>query len=219
MIGKAIEPEIKTICKDVHGWFFAVCLVKNCSHASTNFIYDALAKWSIELGTHKIGTRVFQICFETGNKEQTLKMARAVVSVLPELIEDQFGNYLVSKAGKVHNKRLNRQVFDFIAADFIRLSNHKFSSITLETFFSLEESAMELERIITGKHTNEDTTSMREIESQAAVLIKRISLIISELGNNPYGNYVLWKILQLPFKQALKNCFLEEIVKAKKSLT
>ena len=48
------------------------------------------------------------------------------------MIEDPYGNYLVQNVLKLKNDRRNDQILNFIAGDFVRLSQLKFSSNVIE---------------------------------------------------------------------------------------
>ena len=48
------------------------------------------------------------------------------------MIEDPYGNYLVQNVLKLKNSVRNDQILNFIAGDFVRLSQLKFSSNVIE---------------------------------------------------------------------------------------
>ena len=48
------------------------------------------------------------------------------------MIEDPFGNYLVQNVLKLKSELRNNQILNFIAGDFVRLSQLKFSSNVIE---------------------------------------------------------------------------------------
>lgn len=56
------------------------------------------------------------------------------------LIEDPYGNYLVQNVLKIRDELTKRQIFAFIAGDFIRLSKLKFSSNVIEKCLESEQS-------------------------------------------------------------------------------
>lgn len=53
---------------------------------------------------------------------QKLALANVIISKLQKLIEDPYGNYLVQNVLKLDRSDRNEQIFNVIAADFVRLS-------------------------------------------------------------------------------------------------
>jgi len=71
---------------------------------------------------------------------QKLGLADVIISNLPCLIEDPFGNYLVQNVLKLNNEPRNEAIFRMIAKDFIRLSQMKFSSNVIEKCLESKQS-------------------------------------------------------------------------------
>ena len=81
---------------------------------------------------HKHGCCVMQRCLEKGTRVQKLQLADYIICSVSDLIEDPFGNYLVQNVLKLDDVERNIHVLDFIARDFLRLSQMKFSSNVIE---------------------------------------------------------------------------------------
>jgi len=61
----------------------------------TNFIFNACMTHCDEIGTDKHGCCVMQRCLEKGLLTQKLALSDVIITRLPVMIEDQYGNYLV----------------------------------------------------------------------------------------------------------------------------
>jgi len=73
-----------------------------------------------------------QRCLEKGLDSQRKQLAEVIVSYLPLLLEDPYGNYLVQNVIKLDFKELNRTIFKYIASNFYHFSKQKFSSNVIE---------------------------------------------------------------------------------------
>ena len=100
--------------------------------AYTQFIYAACMAYCDQIGSDKHGCCVMQRCLEKGLTSQKLALADVIISRIHFLIEDPYGNYLVQNVLKLKNSVRNDQILNFIAGDFVRLSQLKFSSNVIE---------------------------------------------------------------------------------------
>jgi len=98
----------------------------------TQFIFQACMDYCDQIGSDKHGCCVMQRCLEKGLISQKLKLADVIISRIHVLIEDPYGNYLVQNVLKLKNDIRNNQILNFIAGDFVRLSQLKFSSNVIE---------------------------------------------------------------------------------------
>ncbi len=98
----------------------------------TNFIFNACMVHCDEVGSDKHGCCVMQRCLEKGLISQKIALSEVILSRLHFMIEDQYGNYLVQNVIKLGNEYMNEQILNYVAGDFIRLSQMKFSSNVIE---------------------------------------------------------------------------------------
>jgi pumilio RNA-binding family len=133
----------------------------------TDFIVNVCDKHTVELGTHKHGCCVIQRCIEQANPKQRLLIAGSVIRHLPELIDDQFGNYLVQHTLKLQDWELNKAVYCYIAENFYSLAKLKFASNVIEKCLDHQPCLIEIERTLTA------------------------TVRMEELATDKYGNYVI----------------------------
>ena len=90
-------------------------------------------------------------------------MADIIIQRIHLLIEDPYGNYLVQNVLKLKNKMRNDQILNFIAGDFVRLSQLKFSSNVIEKCLETSQAAVQIEQIFKGTHYWDDQVLEREL--------------------------------------------------------
>lgn len=110
--------------------------------AYTQFIFNACMAYCDQIGSDKHGCCVMQRCLEKGLVSQKLALSDAIISRIHFLIEDPYGNYLVQNVLKLKNELRNDQILNFIAGDFVRLSQLKFSSNVIEKCLDTAQAAL-----------------------------------------------------------------------------
>lgn len=133
----------------------------------TNFIFNSCMQSCDIIGTDKHGCCVMQRCLEKGLMSQKLALSEIINSRLHLMIEDQYGNYLVQNVIKLCNDTLNEQILNFIAGDFIRLSQMKFSSNVIEKCLETKQASEQVSQILMGTHFWDDQILVRELGSQS----------------------------------------------------
>ena len=83
-----------------------------------------------------------QRCLEKGLRTQKLALADKIIERLFLFIEDPFGNYLVQNVLKLNNQARNNEILNFIAGDFVRYSQLKFSSNVIEKCLETKQAAI-----------------------------------------------------------------------------
>lgn len=116
-----------------------------------------------QIGSDKHGCCVMQRCLEKGLSSQKLALADIIIQRIHLLIEDPYGNYLVQNVLKLKNKMRNDQILNFIAGDFVRLSQLKFSSNVIEKCLETSQAAVQIEQIFKGTHYWDDQVLEREL--------------------------------------------------------
>ena len=120
-----------------------------------------------QIGTDKHGCCVMQRCLEKGLVTQKLALAHVIIGRIHVLIEDAFGNYLVQNVLKLKNNLCNDQILNFIAGDFVRLSQLKFSSNVIEKCLETAQAAQQIDQIFKGTHYWDDQVLASELGTQS----------------------------------------------------
>ena len=163
------------------------------------------------IGSDKHGCCVMQRCLEKGLKSQKLALADVIISRLYLLVEDPYGNYLVQNVLKFNNQERNDQILNFIASDFIRFSQLKFSSNVIEKCLETKQAAMQVDQIFKGTHIQDDASLVWELGAQSRCQDLRVKLIVQRLVTHQFGNYVLQKAILVVTDSTLRDHILESI--------
>jgi hypothetical protein len=131
--------------------------------AYTQFIFGACMAYCDQIGSDKHGCCVMQRCLEKGLTAQKFALADVIIRRIHFLIEDPYGNYLVQNVLKLKNEMRNDQILNFIAGDFVRLSQLKFSSNVIEKCLETRQAAFQIDQIFKGTHYWDDQVLLREL--------------------------------------------------------
>ena len=177
----------------------------------TQFIFNACMSYCDQIGSDKHGCCVMQRCLEKGLQSQKLALADVIISRIHVLIEDAYGNYLVQNVLKLKSDLRNDQILNFIAGDFVRLSQLKFSSNVIEKCLETNQAGVQIDQIFKGTHFWDDQVIVRELGYQSRARPIRVNFIVQRLVTHQFGNYVLQKAIAIVADPTLKNEMLESI--------
>lgn len=112
---------------------------------------------------------------------------------------------------KLRNDIRNDQILNFIAGDFVRLSQLKFSSNVIEKCLETNQAAYQIDQIFKGTHFWDDQDLVRDLGFQSRNRVLRVKTIVQRLVTHQYGNYVLQKAMAIVTDPELKLQMLESI--------
>ena len=170
------------------------------------FIIDAIIyKNNITtISTHKHGCCVLQKLLSMCTLQQTFKISVKVVQFLPNLINDQFGNYIVQFL--LDTDELNfyflPEVFNKLASELHQLSCMKFSSNVVEKFIK------RLYNIVTTSIKSDNVIPNQEdvVPVVMNILLQLVDIFAKNLNSlirDNYGNYTLQTLLDIKIYSSL----------------
>ncbi|PFH54339.1 hypothetical protein AMATHDRAFT_135939 [Amanita thiersii Skay4041] len=130
-IVKELEPHVLKCVKDSNGNHVIQKLIERVSPDRLGFVNQFRGN-VYDLATHAYGCRVLQRCLEHLPEEQTMPLLDELHKYTPNLMQDQFGNYVVQfviEHGKCHDKTL---VLDRLRGNMLKMAQHKFASNVCE---------------------------------------------------------------------------------------
>ena len=171
---KLIENHICDLCNDINGNHVFQKIVKIYPKEKNNFIFEKLAEKAFIISKLKQGASIFENCFLYANKNQKDKVVNSIIKDMPNLINDEYGNYTIQLLVSFHNEEYNKIIFDYFKKNLVFLSNQKFSSNVIDRAIIQD---------------NQDSISLINymIENK----------LIKDLIINHYGNYVVQKALSI----------------------
>lgn len=178
-IVKELEPHVLKCVKDANGNHVVQKLIERVPADRLSFI-SAFKGSVFELSTHPYGCRVLQRCFEHLGEEQTRPLMDELHKYIINLMQDQFGNYVVQyvlEYGKQHDRAL---VIAKLRGQMLHMSRHKFASNVCEK--ALLTADAESRRAL----IQEVMTSKQDGVSPIATMMK-----------DQYANYVLQRAVSV----------------------
>lgn len=132
MIVNALQHDAVRLCVDSNGNHVIQRALQYLDSKYNQFVFDAVCRECMTVGTHRHGCCVLQRCFDAANAEQKRALIQQVERHAMELMQDPYGNYVVQyvldscEAGEAHGLLLKPlgQIYE--------LSVQKFSSNVVE---------------------------------------------------------------------------------------
>ncbi|KAI0062274.1 ARM repeat-containing protein [Artomyces pyxidatus] len=149
-----LEPHVLKCVKDANGNHVIQKLIERVAPERLSFV-NSFRGSVYELASHPYGCRVLQRCFEHLTDEQTRPLLDELHKYIINLMQDQFGNYVVQfilEYGKPHDRAL---VISKLRGQMLHMSRHKFASNVCEKALVTADSESRrllIEEIMTPKH-------------------------------------------------------------------
>ncbi|KIJ69377.1 hypothetical protein HYDPIDRAFT_80004 [Hydnomerulius pinastri MD-312] len=150
---KELDPHVLKCVKDANGNHVIQKLIERVSSDRLGFVQSFRGN-VYDLSTHPYGCRVLQRCFEHLPEDQTRPLMDELHKYMINLMQDQFGNYVVQfvlEQGKPHDRC---QVIGKLRGQMLNMARHKFASNVCEKALvtaTTDERRALVEEIITPK--------------------------------------------------------------------
>ena len=145
---------------------------------AVQFMLDAFRGQVVPLARHPYGCRVLQRIIEHCTAAQAAPLVDELLAAVDTMLTDQFGNYVVQHVMTGGTPRQRRAVVRATRGRVLELSRHKFASNVMEKCVEF------------GDPADCDSTIVAELlHAGGAPLLA--------LATDPYGNYVVQKLLDV----------------------
>ncbi|GAM25949.1 hypothetical protein SAMD00019534_091240 [Acytostelium subglobosum LB1] len=204
----SISDKVISLSKDAKGNYLIQSFLKQFSPEVNQFICNAIMDNVVEICTHKVGCTVVNRCIDFANKEQLEALIKKINSHSLELVQDQFGNYVVQHLLS-NNKSYASQLIKSLLGNIGELSVQKYSSNVIEkclqvadteTYESIIKELMEADILVLlqDKYANFVIQTALDVadDQQHARLVKLIVPYIHQI-KTPYVIHIQKKILQV----------------------
>ena len=171
---RLIEQHICDLCPDINGNHVFQKIVKIYPKEKNDFIFNKLCENASQISKLKQGAIIFENCFLIATKEQKNKVVYQIINDMPNLINDEYGNYTIQLLVSFHNEEYNKIIFDYFKKNLVFLSKQKFSSNVID-------------RAIIQDNLYSFSLINYMIEKK----------LIKDLIVDQYGNYVVQKALSI----------------------
>ena len=181
IITNELKPFYEKCILDKNGNHVIQKLIEKVSEEDLNEIYLVAVNNIIFFSKHQYGCRVIQRLFKYCNKDQIKFMLNNLFININDLIQDQYGNYVIQFI--LENQAINCEelypIFYSLRGNIYQYSFHKFASNVVE-------------RCIT--FGNE--IQKKEIINEVVELVKKDEELIINMVRDRFANYVVQKIIE-----------------------
>ncbi|KAH7926329.1 ARM repeat-containing protein [Leucogyrophana mollusca] len=150
---KELDPHVLKCVKDANGNHVIQKLIERVSPDRLGFV-NSFRGNVYDLSTHPYGCRVLQRCFEHLPEDQTRPLMDELHKYMINLMQDQFGNYVVQFVLEQGKPQDRAQVISKLRGQMLNMARHKFASNVCEKALitaGAEERRILIEEIITPK--------------------------------------------------------------------
>ncbi|XWS23879.1 hypothetical protein CRYUN_Cryun28dG0053300 [Craigia yunnanensis] len=172
LIKSALKPGILDLIKDLNGNHVLQRCLRCLDNEDNKIIFDAAAKFCVDIATHRHGCCVLQRCIAHSNGQHRDKLITQISRNGLLLAQDPFGNYVVQYIIELKVPSAIGNLLSQFKGHYVHLSMQKFSSHVVEKCL---------------KHF---------AESRLQIIRELISVVhFEQLLQDPFANYVIQSAL------------------------
>ena len=181
IITNELKPFYDNCIQDKNGNHVIQKLIEKVDQNDLNDIYLVAVNNIIYFSKHQYGCRVIQRLFKYCNKMQIQNMLNSLFNKINDLIQDQYGNYVIQFI--LENQDINKDdllpIFYSLKGNIYQYSFHKYASNVVE-------------RCITFGNDYQ----IKDIINEIVELVSRDEEIIINMVRDRFANYVVQKIIE-----------------------
>ncbi|KAF2878427.1 armadillo-type protein [Massariosphaeria phaeospora] len=170
----ALSNQVVDLIKDLNGNHVIQKCLNHLKAEDAQFIFDAVGKHCITVGTHRHGCCVLQRCIDHASGFQKAQLVRQITANSFQLVQDPFGNYVVQYVLDLNDPNFTNPLCIGFAGKIAELSKQKFSSNVIEKCIRCADAPTKIIMI-------EELMNTEELE---------------KLMRDSYGNYVIQTALE-----------------------
>ncbi|KAI4337704.1 hypothetical protein L6164_016088 [Bauhinia variegata] len=172
LVMSALRPGFLDLIKDLNGNHVIQRCLQRLTCQDNEFIFDAAAKFCVDIATHRHGCCVLQRCIDKATGKYRDKLVTEICRHGLLLAQDPFGNYVVQYIIEMQIPAASAKLISLFKGNYVNLSTQKFSSHVVEK--CLKHVAESRPRIV------RDLMAVSNFE---------------QLLQDPYANYVIQSAL------------------------
>nr|XP_043630073.1 putative pumilio homolog 8, chloroplastic [Erigeron canadensis] len=204
MVISALEPGFLALIKDLNGNHVIQRCLQCLSNEDNKFIFEAAAKFCVDIATHQHGCCVLQRCINHSSGKHQERLVLEISSNGLLLAQDAFGNYVVQSILELQIPSAISMLTSQFENNYVHLATQKFSSHVVEKCLSVLDdhtrsiiirellSATHFEQLLQDPHANYVIqTALRVSEgSLHNSLVKAIESHKAISRNSPYSKRI-----------------------------
>ncbi|KIV86091.1 hypothetical protein, variant [Exophiala sideris] len=206
---KALSPRVVDLVQDLNGNHVVQKCLTRLGAERSQFIYDAVGKFCVVVGTHRHGCCVLQRCIDHAQGFQRAQLIARITHCAFDLVQDPFGNYVVQYILDLDEPAFTRPLCETFGGRISALSKQKFSSNVIEKCLRTSDmetkkimideimQGHELEKMLRDAFANYVVqTAMEFADPETKMrLVDAIRPILPAIKQTPHGRRIAGKIL------------------------
>lgn len=206
---RALSGRVVDLVQDLNGNHVVQKCLTRLGAERSQFIYEAVGKYCVVVGTHRHGCCVLQRCIDHAQGFQRAQLIARITHCAFDLVQDPFGNYVVQYILDLDEIAFTKPLCESFFGRIPALSKQKFSSNVIEKCLRtadadtkrrmIEEMLIgsELEKMLRDAFANYVVqTALDFADPQTKVrLVDAIRPILPLIKHTPHGRRIASKIL------------------------
>jgi Pumilio-family RNA binding repeat len=205
----ALRDRVVELVQDLNGNHVVQKCLNKLGPENSQFIFDAVGRHCVIVGTHRHGCCVLQRCIDHAKGVQRAQLIASITSNAFSLVQDPFGNYVVQYILDLDEPLFTKPLCMNFAGNIPALSKQKFSSNVIEK--CLRTADFETKRIMIEEmlHSNELEKMLRDSFANYVVqtamdyadpetkmrMVDSIRPILPAIKQTPHGRRIASKIM------------------------
>ncbi|GAW23658.1 hypothetical protein ANO14919_132320 [Xylariales sp. No.14919] len=132
IIIEALRYRVVDLIQDLNGNHVIQKCLNKLGSADSEFIFSAVGRHCVEVGTHRHGCCVLQRCIDHASGPQKVWLISQITEHALRLVQDPFGNYVVQYIIDLNEPSFTEPLVQRFLTKIGMLSRHKFSSNVVE---------------------------------------------------------------------------------------
>lgn len=208
IIIRSLQNRVVELIQDLNGNHVIQKCLNRLTAQQSQFIFDAVGRHCIDVGTHRHGCCVLQRCIDHASGEQKAWLIRQISDNAYVLVQDPFGNYVVQYILDLNEPIFTEPLVAMFQGRVGQLSKQKFSSNVIEKCLRcaqepskdmlIEEMLQpaELDRLLRDSFANYVIQTALDYANPAMKtrLIEAIRPHLPAIRTTPYGRRIQAKI-------------------------
>ncbi|RAL39591.1 hypothetical protein DM860_003124 [Cuscuta australis] len=211
MVISSLEPGFLALIKDLNGNHVIQRCLQYLTIGDTEFIFNAAARYCMDIATHQHGCCVLQRCIAHAVGEHRERLIAEISANGLLLAQDAFGNYVVQFILELKIPSATSKLISHFEGNFVHLSTQKFSSHVVEKCLIVCDykvqskiihelvSAPHFEHLLQDPHANYVVQTALRISEGClhSLLVEAIDSHKAVSRNSPYSKRIfsnkIWK--------------------------
>ena len=210
-IVNSLSERVVELVQDLNGNHVVQKCLNRLGAENSQFIYDAVGKHCVIVGTHRHGCCVLQRCIDHATGYQRARLIARITQNAFALVQDPFGNYVVQYILDLDEAQFTKPLCLSFGGNVPALSKQKFSSNVIEKCLRtadfeskrimIDEMLVgnELEKMLRDSFANYVVQTAMDFSDPETKLriIENVRPILPAIKQTPHGRRIAGKIMSL----------------------